>query len=119
MFRHVWEIMRNCFGSLVLLSKCHQAQKVPQWHDGKLLYCEYLGPDTLASIASCTLSYLGQSGLNNLHFARMSQARKDKRSDSQIRRAAKIGDSEVILGVQRAPLVSIAFGQVCCVMGVC
>ena len=35
MFRHVWEIMRNCLGSLVLLSKCHQAQKVPQWHDGK------------------------------------------------------------------------------------
>ena len=83
------------------------------------VYCEYFGPDTLASIASCTLLYLGQSGLNNLHFARMSQARKDKRSDSQIRRAAKIADSEVILGVQRATRVSIAIGQFCCVMGVC
>ena len=90
---------------------------MPQkYHNGMManepVYCDYLGPDTLASIASCTLSYLlRQSGLNNLHFARMSQARKDKRSDSQIRRAAKIGDSEVILGVQRAPLVSTAFGQ--------
>ena len=102
---------------------CQSVTRPKKYHNGMManepVYCDYLGPDTLASIASCTLSYLGQSGLNNLHFARMSQARKDKRSDSQIRRAAKIGDSEVILGVQRAPLVSIAFGQVCCVRGVC